>query len=185
MLKGQTSQWIDCPHCKQRTQTKSDTEAETMQLFVTPCSNSIHLDKSYDYSWKSNANKYHSVCGAILCLFCICLTCVPCCAGWFEKTNVSCSRCNKLVAIISSEGVTQVVPTTEQASQASQYAAPAPQQQPMVAKPQQWSFAQVNISATIVNSYRVKGGTSGAWRGKYIRIRYVPTTDEGRVWRGV
>jgi len=42
-LTEQTGLWIDCPHCKHRTQTKVFTEGEAMQVFV-PLPQSIHLD---------------------------------------------------------------------------------------------------------------------------------------------
>lgn len=38
------------------------------------------------------------------CLFCICLTCVPCLAHWFEETYYTCSNCNHQVAKRSDSG---------------------------------------------------------------------------------
>jgi len=77
-----------------------------------------------------------SILGAVLCLVCICLTCVPCCAGWFERTNISCARCNKLVAVIPYDGPIRVMPTVEQTLQPTQHATHPKAQEPMVATPQ-------------------------------------------------
>lgn len=38
------------------------------------------------------------VLGGVLCLFCVCLACVPCLAGWCEDTHYSCTTCNRRVA---------------------------------------------------------------------------------------
>lgn len=49
-----------------------------------------------------------SVVGAVLCLVCICLACVPCIAGWFENVEYRCSRCRALVATRKNDGPLEV-----------------------------------------------------------------------------
>ncbi|KAL2018444.1 hypothetical protein VTK56DRAFT_863 [Thermocarpiscus australiensis] len=67
---GDHPQWIDCPFCQRRTMTRVNKEGTPMQI----------------------------VAGALLCLFCVCLACVPCVAGWFEETNYFCAECHNKVA---------------------------------------------------------------------------------------
>ncbi|KHN98743.1 LPS-induced tumor necrosis factor alpha factor [Metarhizium album ARSEF 1941] len=77
---GNQPQWIDCPFCRQRTMTTVQREGTSMQILV----------------------------GALLCLFCVCLTCVPCLAGWFEDTHYRCSNCKNVVAIRRHDGPIEV-----------------------------------------------------------------------------
>ncbi|EFY93159.1 hypothetical protein J3459_011824 [Metarhizium acridum] len=95
-------QWIDCPFCHQRTTTTVQREGTSMQIIV----------------------------GALLCLFCICLTCVPCLAGWFEDTQYRCSQCKNMVAIGRYDGPIEVFgPTMPVYSQYSNNQAPMNAQQ--------------------------------------------------------
>ncbi|KAK2608659.1 hypothetical protein QQS21_002770 [Conoideocrella luteorostrata] len=73
-------QWIDCPFCHKRTMTIVQREGTSMQIVV----------------------------GAVLCLFCICLTCVPCLAGWFEDTEYRCSGCKNMVAVRRHDGPLEI-----------------------------------------------------------------------------
>ncbi|AEO63758.1 765d9350-c5c3-45d8-8a6d-b886477d322e [Thermothielavioides terrestris] len=67
---GDSPQWIDCPFCHRRTLTRVSKEGTSMQILA----------------------------GILCCLFCVCLACVPCLAGWFEETIYVCTQCNKKVA---------------------------------------------------------------------------------------
>ncbi|QPG94628.1 hypothetical protein C2857_006576 [Epichloe festucae Fl1] len=73
-------QWIDCPFCHKRTTTVVQREGNSMQYVV----------------------------GAVLCLVCVCLTCVPCLAGWFEDTEYRCSSCKNLVAFRRNDGPMEI-----------------------------------------------------------------------------
>ncbi|KAK4228629.1 hypothetical protein QBC38DRAFT_474424 [Podospora fimiseda] len=79
MLSDQP-QWIDCPFCQRRTKTRVQKEGTPMQIIA----------------------------GALCCLFCICLTCVPCIAGWFEEIHYFCSGCNNKVAMRPDSGPLQI-----------------------------------------------------------------------------
>ncbi|KAG6022848.1 hypothetical protein E4U40_004318 [Claviceps sp. LM458 group G5] len=74
-------QWIDCPFCHKRAMTTVQRSGTPMQYLV----------------------------GAVLCFFCICLTCVPCLAGWFEDTQYSCSSCNNMVAVRHYDGGLEIL----------------------------------------------------------------------------
>ncbi|KAG6250421.1 hypothetical protein E4U23_001438 [Claviceps purpurea] len=74
-------QWIDCPFCHKRAMTTVQRSGTSMQYLV----------------------------GAVLCFFCICLTCVPCLAGWFEDTQYSCSSCNNMVAVRHYDGGLEIL----------------------------------------------------------------------------
>ncbi|KAK2755648.1 hypothetical protein CKAH01_17317 [Colletotrichum kahawae] len=67
---GETPQPIDCPFCDKRTQTTITKKGTSMQ----------------------------TVAGVLCCLLCVCLTCVPCIAGWCEDTDYTCSNCHSRVA---------------------------------------------------------------------------------------
>ncbi|KAL2126519.1 hypothetical protein VTI74DRAFT_779 [Chaetomium olivicolor] len=79
-ILGDQPQWIDCPFCQRRTMTRIGKEGTPMQLIA----------------------------GALCCLFCVCLACVPCIAGWFEETKYYCSQCHKKVAMRSDRGAITV-----------------------------------------------------------------------------
>ncbi|OHF01195.1 hypothetical protein CORC01_03510 [Colletotrichum orchidophilum] len=79
-MLGDGPQWIDCPFCNQRTQTVITKEGTAMQM----------------------------VAGALCCLFCVCLACVPCIAGWCENMHYSCARCKNRVATRPYDGTIQV-----------------------------------------------------------------------------
>ncbi|KAK3998242.1 hypothetical protein QBC44DRAFT_314061 [Cladorrhinum sp. PSN332] len=79
-MLGDQPQWIDCPFCQKRTKTRVHKEGTPMQI----------------------------VAGALCCLFCICLTCVPCIAGWFEEMHYFCTGCNNKVAMRPDSGPLQI-----------------------------------------------------------------------------
>ncbi|KAF4827284.1 hypothetical protein CGCTS75_v008367 [Colletotrichum tropicale] len=79
-MLGDKPQPIDCPFCMRRTMTILDTEGTGMQMLA----------------------------GALCCLLCVCLTCVPCIAGWCEDTHYSCGNCHKRVATRPYDGPIQV-----------------------------------------------------------------------------
>ncbi|KAK0707920.1 hypothetical protein B0H67DRAFT_324628 [Lasiosphaeris hirsuta] len=79
-VQGGAPQFIDCPFCHQRSKVRFNTEGTPMQILV----------------------------GILLCILCIFLACLPCCAGWFEETNFFCSKCNKMVAKRDDHGRIQV-----------------------------------------------------------------------------
>ncbi|KAL0939645.1 uncharacterized protein CTRU02_206255 [Colletotrichum truncatum] len=79
-MLSDSPQWIDCPFCQSRTTTVVDTEGTSMQILA----------------------------GALCCLVCVCLTCVPCLAGWCEDTHFSCSNCRQRVATRPHDGPIQV-----------------------------------------------------------------------------
>ncbi|EQB59212.1 hypothetical protein CGLO_00429 [Colletotrichum gloeosporioides Cg-14] len=79
-MLGGKPQPIDCPFCMRRTMTIVDTEGTGMQMLA----------------------------GALCCLLCVCLTCVPCIAGWYEDTHYSCGNCHKRVATRPYDGPIQV-----------------------------------------------------------------------------
>ncbi|KAH9227930.1 hypothetical protein K456DRAFT_1765521 [Colletotrichum gloeosporioides 23] len=79
-MLGDKPQPIDCPFCMRRTMTIVDTEGTSMQMLA----------------------------GALCCLLCVCLTCVPCIAGWCEDTHYSCGNCHKRVATRPYDGPIQV-----------------------------------------------------------------------------
>ncbi|KAH9903980.1 hypothetical protein F4778DRAFT_733492 [Xylariomycetidae sp. FL2044] len=94
MLTDQPA-FIDCPFCHQRAKTTIQKEGTSMQV----------------------------VAGVLCCLLCVCLTCVPCLAGWFEETYINCSHCHRTVAMIPSDGgPVRVMPTNTQTQQPSKYA---------------------------------------------------------------
>ncbi|KAK1505126.1 hypothetical protein CABS01_08904 [Colletotrichum abscissum] len=98
-MLGDEPQWIDCPFCKQRTQTVIAKEGTAMQM----------------------------VAGALCCLLCICLTCVPCIAGWCEDMHYTCSNCKNKVATRPYDGTIQVFsPQPGGGLVPSQYAPVAP-----------------------------------------------------------
>ncbi|KAK4168363.1 hypothetical protein QBC43DRAFT_117278 [Cladorrhinum sp. PSN259] len=79
-MLGHAPQWIDCPFCQKRTRTRVRKDGTPMQLIA----------------------------GALCCLFCICLTCVPCIAGWFEEVHYYCTGCNNQVAMRPDSGPMQI-----------------------------------------------------------------------------
>ncbi|KAM3502598.1 hypothetical protein MY10362_004752 [Beauveria mimosiformis] len=92
MLSDQP-QPIDCPFCHRRTMTEIRKEGSSMQILV----------------------------GALFCLVCVCLTCVPCLAGWFEDVEYRCSQCKNMVARRRHDGALEVlVPQTPVHSQYAQ-----------------------------------------------------------------
>ncbi|KAK3380784.1 hypothetical protein B0H63DRAFT_192961 [Podospora didyma] len=72
-------QWIDCPFCHHRAQTRVEKVGTPMQ----------------------------AVAGVLCCLLCVCLACVPCMAGWFEETHYFCTACKQKIAVRSDNGVLQ------------------------------------------------------------------------------
>ncbi|KAF6798773.1 hypothetical protein CSOJ01_12662 [Colletotrichum sojae] len=96
-MLGDKPQLIDCPFCQKRTMTDISKEGTSMQMVV----------------------------GALCCLFCICLTCVPCIAGWFEDIHYSCGHCHQRVATRPYNGTIQVFGPHATGPVASQYE-PAP-----------------------------------------------------------
>jgi hypothetical protein len=106
---GEGPALIDCPHCHRRAMTKTDKEGTSMQMIA----------------------------GAICCLFCICLTCVPCLAGWCENVNIHCSACGKRVATIPHDGTIQVHWPQTHTQVPSQYPAQGPPQQQPQGPPQE------------------------------------------------
>ncbi|KAH0419735.1 hypothetical protein CcaCcLH18_14307 [Colletotrichum camelliae] len=95
---GDTPQPIDCPFCKKRTQTTITKEGTSMQM----------------------------VAGILCCLLCVCLTCVPCIAGWCEDVHYACSSCHKRVATRPYNGTIQTFGPQSYAPIPSQYASTAP-----------------------------------------------------------
>lgn len=104
----ETPAMIDCPFCHRRAMTKTNKEGTPMQILA----------------------------GAVLCIFCICLACVPCLAGWCEDTHIHCSLCGKKVATIPHDGTIQVHDTEMNSHVPSQYAAQVPSQYPAQDPPQ-------------------------------------------------
>ncbi|KAH8900964.1 hypothetical protein GQ53DRAFT_740787 [Thozetella sp. PMI_491] len=98
------SKFIDCPFCHRRTQVQMQKEGTAMQ----------------------------TVAGVVCCLFCLCLACVPCLAGWFENENYVCTGCHKKVATRFYDSGTMTV--YGQTAQSAYQQAPLPHQ-PM--QPQQ------------------------------------------------
>ncbi|KAI9172532.1 hypothetical protein HJFPF1_02036 [Paramyrothecium foliicola] len=90
---GDTSEWIDCQFCKQRTKTNVIKKGSPMQ-FVT---------------------------GALLCLVCICLAPLPCMLHWFEETQWFCTSCKSMVAMQRHDAPIQVNAAPEQKHVQSQY----------------------------------------------------------------
>ncbi|KAI0428477.1 hypothetical protein F5Y09DRAFT_313031 [Xylaria sp. FL1042] len=74
--------WIDCPFCKQMTQTRSTKEGDSQQALAS----------------------------FLCCLVCICLVCLPSIAGWCENIHIYCTKCGKEVAMIPHDGMIQVTP---------------------------------------------------------------------------
>ncbi|GJC77581.1 hypothetical protein ColLi_00419 [Colletotrichum liriopes] len=64
--------------------------------------------------------------GALCCLLCVCLTCVPCLAGWCEDTHYSCSNCHKKVATRPYDGPIEVFGPQPHGVVPSQYQPVAP-----------------------------------------------------------
>ncbi|KAM3446110.1 hypothetical protein MY3296_009979, partial [Beauveria thailandica] len=92
-MLGDQPQPIDCPFCHRRTMTEIRKEGSSMQILV----------------------------GALFCLVCVCLTCVPCLAGWFEDVEYRCSQCKNMVARRRHDGALEVlVPQTPVHSQYAQ-----------------------------------------------------------------
>ncbi|OAA55132.1 LPS-induced tumor necrosis factor alpha factor [Cordyceps fumosorosea ARSEF 2679] len=107
---GDTPQYIDCPFCHQRTKTVVRKEGGSMQFVV----------------------------GAVLCLVCICLTCLPCMLHWFEDTDWFCSKCNTKVATRKNEGAIEVLGPPQLVYSQYGHGAPmnGPQQQQQHQQPQ-------------------------------------------------
>ncbi|KAJ2976331.1 hypothetical protein NQ176_g5016 [Zarea fungicola] len=115
-MLGDQPQPIDCPFCRQRTMTEIRREGSSMQIIV----------------------------GALFCLVCVCLTCVPCLAGWFEDMEYRCSQCKNMVARRRHDGPLELL--GPQVAVYSQYA-----HQPQM-NPQQQQAAPVqtkNVSAFV------------------------------------
>ncbi|TQV98877.1 hypothetical protein V2A60_007423 [Cordyceps javanica] len=108
-MLGDQPQPIDCPFCHRRTMTEIRKEGSSMQILV----------------------------GALFCLVCVCLTCVPCLAHWFEDAEYRCSQCKNMVARRRHDGPLEVL--GPQAAVYSQYGA----QPQMNAQPQHAQTAPV------------------------------------------
>lgn len=87
------------------------------------------------------------VAGGLLCLVCICLTCLPCMLGWCQNIDHYCSACGKQLTHKPHDGIVQVTEAAKEAQNRmgladgqqrgpapgqvpSQYCPPPPQQQP-------------------------------------------------------
>ncbi|KAH7629663.1 hypothetical protein B0T09DRAFT_134640 [Sordaria sp. MPI-SDFR-AT-0083] len=81
---GGGPQWIDCPFCRRRTQTRVEKDGGGTQVLV----------------------------GFLCCLVCVCLACVPCLAGWFEEWNYYCTGCGQRVACKKDDHLQVFGPTT-------------------------------------------------------------------------
>ncbi|KAI4863279.1 hypothetical protein F4820DRAFT_450142 [Hypoxylon rubiginosum] len=81
-MLGENPAWINCPFCRHCTKTRVTREGTSTQTLA----------------------------GAVLCLFCVCLACLPCVGGWCENTNIFCSSCNNRVATIPHDGPIQLAP---------------------------------------------------------------------------
>lgn len=85
------------------------------------------------------------VAGGLLCLVCICLTCLPCMLGWCQNVDHYCSACGKQLTHKPHDGIVQVTEAAKEAQNRmgladgqqrgpapgqvmSQYGAPPPQQ---------------------------------------------------------
>ncbi|KZL80456.1 litaf-like zinc ribbon domain protein, partial [Colletotrichum incanum] len=79
-MLGDAPAFIDCPFCQKRAMANTSKEGTGMQVLA----------------------------GALCCLLCVCLTCVPCLAGWCEDTHYSCSNCHKKVATRPYDGPIEV-----------------------------------------------------------------------------
>ncbi|OAA81382.1 LPS-induced tumor necrosis factor alpha factor [Akanthomyces lecanii RCEF 1005] len=108
-MLGDQPQPIDCPFCHRRTMTEIRKEGSSMQILV----------------------------GALFCLVCVCLTCVPCLAHWFEDAEYRCNQCKNMVARRRHDGPMEVL--GPQAAVYSQYG----QQPQMNAQGQQAQGAPV------------------------------------------
>ncbi|KAI6080657.1 hypothetical protein F4821DRAFT_265677 [Hypoxylon rubiginosum] len=73
---------IECPFCRQRAMTRVTKEGTSTQTLA----------------------------GVVLCLFCVCLACLPCVGGWCENVNIFCSSCNNRVATIPHDGPLSLAP---------------------------------------------------------------------------
>ncbi|GAB7359025.1 hypothetical protein MBLNU230_g5097t1 [Neophaeotheca triangularis] len=98
---GEIAKWIDCPFCKRRTETRVQ-----------------HEDSSAT-----------TLAGAVCCLFCVCLTCLPCMMGWFQDTDHFCKGCNRKVTHQPHDGPVQVQGPRPSGQQVSVYHYPQGQQQ--------------------------------------------------------
>uniref|UniRef100_A0A0B7KG97 LITAF domain-containing protein n=1 Tax=Bionectria ochroleuca TaxID=29856 RepID=A0A0B7KG97_BIOOC len=96
---GDHPQFIDCPFCNRRAQTRLNKKGGSMQIVV----------------------------GAVLCLFCVCLTCLPCILHWCENTEYYCTNCNQKLALRTYDGAMQVF-SPPQPSRAAQPSQPEMQQ---------------------------------------------------------
>ncbi|PHH79371.1 hypothetical protein CDD82_2430 [Ophiocordyceps australis] len=78
-LLSEGTQWIDCPFCQRRAGVIVRKVGTGMQALAA----------------------------VLCCMFCVCLTCVPCLAHWYENIEYTCSNCNNLVAIRPHDGPMQ------------------------------------------------------------------------------
>ncbi|WQF78567.1 Putative LITAF domain containing protein [Colletotrichum destructivum] len=97
-MLGDEPAFIDCPFCQTRAMTNISKDGSGMQM----------------------------VAGALCCLLCVCLTCVPCIAGWFEDTNYTCANCRKTVATRPYDGPIRVFGPQPYGAVPSQYQSPPP-----------------------------------------------------------
>ncbi|KAI3336677.1 hypothetical protein HD806DRAFT_14223 [Xylariaceae sp. AK1471] len=78
--------WIDCPLCNRTTKTRITKEGSSEQTLAA----------------------------ALCCIFCICLTCLPCVAGWCENIHIWCTGCGRKVAMIPHDGPIKVLAVTQE-----------------------------------------------------------------------
>lgn len=110
---------VDCPFCQHQAMTRVAKEDSSMTMIA----------------------------GGLLCLVCICLTCLPCMLGWCQNVDHFCSKCGKQLTHKPHDGTTQITEAAREAQNRlglaggqqrgpapgqvpSQYGMP-PQQQPM------------------------------------------------------
>ncbi|ATY62271.1 LPS-induced tumor necrosis factor alpha factor [Cordyceps militaris] len=126
-----TPQSVDCPFCHKRTKTVVKKEGGSMQFIV----------------------------GGVLCLVCICLTCLPCMLHWFEDTDWFCSECNNKIAMRRNEGAIQVLGPTQvvasQYGQEQQMQNPQQQQQQPQVAPSQ-NVQQAGLQHADVSQHEIQ-----------------------------
>jgi len=85
------------------------------------------------------------VAGGLLCLVCICLTCLPCMLGWCQNIDHFCSSCGKQLTHKPHDGTVQITEAAKeaQAMNGGMQMGPAPGQMPsQYAVPQPSPYGQ-------------------------------------------
>ena len=98
---------VDCPFCHKQAMTRVAKEDSSMTM----------------------------VAGGLLCLVCICLTCLPCMLGWCQNVDHYCSACGKQLTHKPHDGIVQLTEAAKEAQNrmglaAGQQRGPAPGQVP-------------------------------------------------------